>query len=513
MTPFKAPLEDILFSLSHVAQAGDLDEWDDTEAKDILSHFSSFAEDVIAPLNATGDKEGAQLINGRVQMPNGFKEAYAQLIENGWQGLSAPEEFGGAGISKLIAAGVSEIFSGANHSLQMVCNLVPGALTTLRLFATAEQQAHWIPKLASGECLSTMCLTEPAAGSDLSAIKCRAEPAGEGWVINGEKIFISGGDQDLSESILHLVLARSGGPGIKGLSLFICQSQPQVSATRIESKLGLHASPTCQMLFSNASAELVGEEGAGLMAMFKLMNHARIDVALQGVAHASNAAYTAHHYAHDRKQGRGPDGQAAYLSDHADVQRMLDEQKILAMGARAMCHIALKESLTGQRPALVELLTSLCKVIGSEAGIRSADLGIQILGGYGYLEEYGMEQIWRDARITAIYEGANGIHERTIVTRGLKSGSGAEEFADLMNELANGDSIVKASIERWLGVVEQLRSTKESTIHAHDFSNLTRRLFQQSVWVQIASVAERHSDSNELKRLSASVLSPVRSFS
>ncbi len=506
MTPFKAPLEDILFSLRLVAQADE--EWDETTATDILGHFSAFAENALAPLNATGDREGAQLIDGRVQMPKGFKEAYKQLIEDGWQGLSAPEEFGGAGVSRLIAAGVSEIFSGANHAMQMVCNLVPGAITTLRLFGTAEQQARWIPKLASGECLSTMCLTEPAAGSDLSAIKCRAEQAGESWVINGEKIFISGGDQNLSKDILHLVLARSGGPGIKGLSLFLCPAQPEVTITRIESKLGLHASPTCQMLFSDAGAELVGEEGAGLLAMFKLMNHARIDVALQGVAHASNAAYQSYHYACDRKQGRGPDGQTARLSDHADVQRMLDEQKILAIGARAMCHIALKESMKGQRPALVEILTSLCKVTGSEAGIRAADLGIQIMGGYGYLTEYGVDQIWRDARITAIYEGANGIHERTIVTRGLQSGTGAEDFADLMNELADGDSIIKEGTDRWLGVVQQLRSAKDPTSQAHNFCNLTRELFQQATWVRIAAVADHHPDTDELKRFCKSVLTP-----
>ena len=527
MTPFKAPLDDILFSLRYVAQANAINErsvkdasasarddaqdgdWDDDNAADILGHFGAFAEDVLAPLNATGDQEGAQLVDGRVQMPSGFKQAYSQLSNDGWQGLSAPEELGGSGVSKLIAAGVSEIFSGANHSLQMVCNLVPGAIATLRLFATAEQQAHWIPKLASGECLSTMCLTEAAAGSDLSAIKCRAAPVDDGWVINGEKIFISGGDQNLSKTILHLVLARSGGPGIKGLSLFLCASQPEISVTRIERKLGLHASPTCQMLFDNAKAELVGEEGAGLLAMFKLMNHARIDVALQGVAHASNAAYQAHHYAHERKQGRTSSGAAACLSDHADVQRMLDEQKILAIGARAICHIALKESLSNQRPALVEFLTSLCKLIGSEAGIRSADFGIQILGGYGYLTDYGMEQIWRDARITAIYEGANGIHERTLVTRGLQVGTAAEDFANLVSELSSNDSSIKERTVSWLNTVQRLRSSKDPTLDAHSFSNLTRELLQQAVWVRIAENAEYHPSGRDLARFSRRILGSV----
>ena len=509
MSTFVAPVDDILFSLRHVAQADQVEDWDDATATDILKHFGDFAQNVIAPLNATGDHEGAQLADGRVQMPAGFTNAYQQLIDDGWQGLSAPQAYGGAGVSVLIAAGVSEIFSGANHSLQMVCNLVPGAITTLRLFATSQQQAQWIPRLASGEYLSTMCLTEPAAGSDLSAIKCKAVQSDNGWVLSGEKIFISGGDQNLSQGIMHLVLARSGGAGIGGLSLFLCPSQPAARVTRIENKLGLHASPTCQMLFDQASAELVGEEGAGLKAMFKLMNHARIDVALQGVAHASHAAAQALRYASERKQGRTVEGQAAWLTDHADVRRMLDEQQVLAIGARAMCHIALVESQLGSSPSLVEFLPSVCKVVGSEAGIRSADLGIQILGGYGYLTEYGMDQIWRDARITAIYEGANGIHERTLVTRGLRSGSGAEEFAALVTALADGDSVVNASVAHWLSVVEKLRASDNPDTQAHAFFDLTQQLLQRAIWLRIARVARYHSDAEAIHRLAATVLQPV----
>ena len=509
MSTFKAPVDDILFSLRHVANASQSAEWDDATAADILGHFSELAENVIAPINAVGDKEGAQLVNGKVRMPTGFGTAYKQLIEDGWQGLSAPEQYGGVGVSPLIAAGVSEIFSGANHALQMVCNLVPGAINTLRLFATPAQQAEWIPRLAAGECLSTMCLTEPSAGSDLSAITCQAVQTDESWLITGEKIFISGGDQDLSQSIMHLVLARSSGAGIKGLSLFLCPSQAAAQVTRIEEKLGLHASPTCQMRFDSANAELVGEEGAGLMAMFKLMNHARIDVALQGVAHASHAAQLAQTYADDRKQGRRADGQAAVLSDHADVRRMLDEQQTLAMGARAMCHIALLEAQSGERPALVEFLTSLCKLVGSEAGIRAADLGIQILGGYGYLTEYGMDQIWRDARITAIYEGASGIHERALVTRGLRSGIAAEEFLNLVDQLATDNAAIKERAGHWFKVAKKLSATDDPTPQAHAFCNLTRQLLHEAIWARIATVAKHHPQSDKIQRLSATVLTPI----
>ncbi len=506
MFPFQAPVDDILFSLRHVAVVKEFDDWDDSVAEDVLGHFAELAENVLAPINAVGDSEGARLENGHVHMPTSFKTAYKQLCDDGWQGLTVPVEFGGEAVSPLIAAGVTEIFSGANHALQMVCALAPGAIAALRLCASEKQQAEWIPRLASGEYLSTMCLTEPAAGSDLSAIACRAEPHNEGWRLSGEKIFISGGGQDLSEGIVHLVLARSGAFGIKGLSLFLCPSQAGVRVTRIEEKMGLHASPTCQMLFEDADAELIGEQGDGLKAMFQMMNEMRIDVALQGVAHASHAADLARRYAQDRKQGRRPDGTAAALNEHPDVRRMLDEQRCLAMGARAMCHITMKETRLGVRPALVEFLTSVCKIVGSEAGIRSADLGIQVLGGYGYLTEYGMSQIWRDARITAIYEGTNGIHGRTLVTRGLRSSEGIADFAALMNELSGGSEVIDNNVANWLSVAQELSESEDATPQAFAFTSLTAQLFFKAAWVRIAAMADHHSDSDELRRLSSIVI-------
>lgn len=508
MFSFKAPVEDILFSLRHVAQVNTLPDWNDSDAEDVLTHFAEFAENVLAPLNAVGDSEGAQLHNGRVKMPSGFVDAYKQLSDDGWQGLTAPVEFGGQGVSPSIAAGVSEIFTGANHSLQMVCALAPGAIATLRLFGSSEQQAKWIPRLASGEYLSTMCLTESAAGSDLSAITTRAARTNSGWNLSGEKIYISGGDHDLTKAILHLVLARSGdaSSGLSGLSLYLCPAQAGVSVTRIEDKMGLHASPTCQMLFDDAHVELIGEEGKGLNAMFRMMNEVRIDVALQGVAHASHAADVARLFANERKQGRTADGQSAVLSDHADVRRMLDEQRSLAIGTRAICHIAIKEALLGRKPALVEFLTSISKIMGSEAGIQAADLGIQILGGCGYLNEYGMSQIWRDARITAIYEGANGIHKRAIVTRGLRAGGAIDDFAMLVRKLAEGDLSIEGDLAHWLKVAWRLSASDDPTPQSHAFSKLTEQLLRQAVWMRIAAMAEHHPDTEELHRLSATVL-------
>ncbi len=507
MIPFRAPNDDILFSLIHVADAARVPGWDADLSSEVLAHFGRFAEEVIAPLNATGDSEGARFENGRVRMPDGFGAAFAQLASDGWQGLTAPEAFGGMEASPLLAAGVSEVFSGANHSMQMVCGLVPGAIATLMRFGSEAQQSRWVPKLASGEVLSTMCLTEPGAGSDLAAIRTRASEDGDIWRLDGEKIFISGGDQDLSEDILHLVLARSGSPedGIRGLSLYLCARQPGARVTRIEEKLGLHASPTCQMVFDGAEAELIGQEGAGLAAMFTLMNHARLDVALQGVAHAARASRIAADYAAERRQGRRPDGAQATLSDHADVRRMLDAQAILAIGARAMCHVALVEIETGDNPALAEFLTSLCKVCGSEAGPAAADLGMQILGGYGYLSEYGMEQIWRDARICAIYEGANGIHTKTLVTRGLRPGAGADAFAGFVTDLSGG-SVDEGLLNAWRAQVERLRSADDPTPFAREFYEATAGLFRNAVWRKIASVADRHPEPDRLRELATQVL-------
>jgi len=397
MYPFKAPVDDILFSMRDVAEASALPDWDDDLARDILGTFAQFAEGVIAPLNAVGDTQGCQLENGRVRMPDGFTEAFGYLADMGWQGLTAPEDFGGIAQGPMIAAMVSEVFSGANHAMQMVCNLVPGAISTLLRFGTADQQAAWIPKLAAGTALSTMCLTEPGAGSDLSRVRTRAVQNGDQWTLNGEKIFISGGDQDMSEDILHVVLARTGAAeaGVKGLSLFITgksQAGSTLKVTRIEGKLGLHASPTCHMVFDDTPAELIGSEGEGLQAMFTLMNHARLDVALQGVAHASRAHAISLAYATDRKQGRRADGQPAVLSDHADVRRMLDQQRRLTLTGRALVHLTLVASEQGNA-ALVDFLTPICKVYCTQAGLDAADLGIQILGGYGYLTEYGVDQI------------------------------------------------------------------------------------------------------------------------
>lgn len=506
MKPFQAPLNDILFSLSHVAGANALDDFDAEFTGEIAGHFALFAEGELATIDEIGDQQGAQLKNGRVVMPEGFQSAFKALAEQGWQGLTVPEEFDGQGMDALTLAVTSEIFSGANQSLQMVTGLVPGAVRTLMTFGTDAQKAEYIPSLAAGETLATMCLTEPGAGSDLSRVRCRAKQDGAHWKITGEKIFISGGDQDLTDKILHLVLARTSDDGIKGLSLFLCPSEKadgtrnSVSVTRIEEKMGLHASPTCQLAFDDAEAALIGQEGQGLKAMFTLMNHARADVALQGVAHAARSYDVASTYAAERTQGRKADGAAAVLSDHADVRRMLDEIDACALGGRAIAHLSFVAMESADKRDLVEFLTPVAKVYCTEAGMKAAELGIQVLGGYGYLQEYRLDQTYRDVRIAAIYEGANGIHARMLATR-LLPGAAADAFETLITAEAS-DEIVKL----WKDARAYLLAQDDSTPLAHDFMQLTIQVLLQCMWTRIAAKADLHNDPERIARVAKSAL-------
>ena len=493
MIPFSAPLNDILWSLTHVAQADRLPDWYADEAAEILGHFAKFTESEIAPLDAIGDAEGCKLVDGRVQMPTGFGRAYQAYVEGGWHGAALPAEHGGMGLSALLSLSSTEILAGACHAFQMVVGLVPGAARTVLNFGTEDQIAATLPGFTSGEMLATMCLTEPGAGSDLSAIRTKAVETNDGWAITGEKIFISGGDQDMSPRIAHLVLARTGAveDGIKGLSLFLCLSDQcdatQISVTRIEEKLGLHASPTCQLRFQNAPGHLIGAKGQGLTAMFTLMNHARLDVALQGVAHAARARAIAQDYCSTRIQGRKADQTPALLCDHADVQRMLGHQRLLEITARAMVHLTAVELELGERPLLVEFLTPLCKIYATEAGIQAADLGIQLLGGYGYLREYRVEQTWRDARITAIYEGTNGIHAATLAGRLLrwKDGAAADAFAAFLSTLG----LPPAEFDTWNTLRQQVAQSEHFAPLAHGFSRATLALFERALWTRFTQLS------------------------
>jgi len=513
MKPFSAPVDDILFSLNHVAGAPRLADYDAELASEIAGHFAAFAEGVIAPIDEPGDREGARLEAGRVHLPEGYKAAFDAFVEQGWTSLTAPEEFGGQGLGGVIGAIVSEIETGASQAFNMLVNLVPGSIRTIMAFGSDDQKARFIPPMAEGRWLGTMCLTEPGAGSDLGRVRTRAERHGAGWRITGEKIFISGGDQDISEGIFHLVLARTGAAeeGVKGLSLFACLSEREdgsrnaVRVTRIEEKMGLHAQPTCQLAFDGAEAELVGREGEGLKAMFTLMNHARIDVGLQGVAHAARAYDIAAAYAAERVQGRDASGPVS-IDRHGDVARMLAEIDAAALGGRAMAHLALVTMEAGDDPWLVEFLTPVVKAHCSEAGMRAAETAMQVLGGYGYLEEYRLSQIYRDVRIAAIYEGSNGIHAMALAGRLLRLENGAafDAFARLIEATEPTPGLTRA-YAAWQAARAHLETGADPGPVATPFLRLTARVLEQAVWARISAAADHHPDPARLHRASALV--------
>jgi len=374
---------------------------------------------------------------------------------------------------------------------------------------TDDKKARFIPPLAEGRWLGTMCLTEPGAGSDLGRVRTRAVPDGDVWKITGEKIFISGGDQDISEGIFHLVLARTGSPedGVRGLSLFACTSDLEdgtrnpIRVTRIEEKMGLHAQPTCQLAFDGATAELVGPEGGGLKAMFTLMNHARIDVALQGVAHAARAYDIASAYAAERIQGRD-----VTIDQHGDVRRMLDEIDALALGGRAMAHLALVTMEAGDDPWLLEFLTPVIKAHCSEAGMRAAETAMQVLGGYGYLEEYRVSQIYRDVRIAAIYEGTNGIHAMGLAGRLLRLENGAafDAFARFVEAQPQSPGLAR-SWAAWKTARAYLETGVDVGPVAAAFLRLTARTLEQAMWTRIAAASDQHPDPARIARVAALV--------
>ena len=504
MTPYKAPVDDILFALN-LAGAGTLPDWNEDMTREILGHFGRFAEDRLAPLDEPGDRQGCRIESGRVRMPDGFAEAWAELVEQGWHAIGLPERWGGQQLPAPLLGAISEVFAGANHSLQMVPALVPGVARTILNFGTDAQKERWLPRLATGDWLTAMALTEPGAGSDLSGIRTRAIQGGDHWVLEGEKIFISGGDQDLSPHILHLVLARTGRPedGTRGLSLFLTPStddsgaRSTISVTRIEEKLGLHGSPTCQMSYDGAKAELLGDLGGGLRAMFTLMNHARLEVSLHGLAHATRASHIARAYAAERSQG------GKTLDRHADVRRMLEEADALSLCGRVVTLTAMTELQRNGDTPLVDFLTPVAKVMGTDAGIRAADLAIQVLGGYGYVREYRVEQTWRDARITSIYEGANGIHARQLATRGLRHGGGAA--ADAFDAMIAETPELATELDLWRQARQRLTASDDPEAEAHAFMQLTITLALAQAAQRLGAAAAASPDPERYARTAAFV--------
>jgi acyl-CoA dehydrogenase len=457
--PYRSPVGDILFSLKAVADLpemigseldGDFD-WDTISS--VVAEAGRFATEEIAPLDRKGDVIGARYENGIVVIPPGFGDTYRRWAEAGWGGVSAPTEFGGMGLPHMVNVACTEIWNGASMAFALCPLLTEGAIGALKAFGSRQLLDSYLPAMIAGRWTGTMNLTEPQAGSDLNAVRTRAERAADGtYRVFGQKIFITYGEHDMAENIVHLVLARlpDAPPGTRGLSLFLAPKflvnpdgslgpRNDLRCASIEHKLGIHASPTCVMIYGEnegSKAWLVGEENRGLAAMFVMMNAARLAVGTQGVAIGERAYQQALAFARERRQGRGPkggDGMAPII-EHADVQRMLMTMKATVQAARGICHLtaaSLDLASHGRTPEAqaagsdrAALLTPIAKAFSTDIGDEATTLGVQIHGGMGFIEETGAAQLMRDSRITSIYEGANGVQAIDLVQRKLPLAGG-----------------------------------------------------------------------------------------
>ena len=444
---FRAPLRDLTLALQTAGHpalvAGSFPELDEDTVAAVLEAAGAFTEEQLAPLNRKGDQIGARYENGTVIAAPGFADAYQAFVAGGWNSLSADPEHGGQGLTKAMELAVFEMVHASNMAFGLCPMLTQAAIEALDLHGTERQKRLVLPKLVSGEWTGTMNLTEPQAGSDLAAVTTRAEPDGKGgYRLTGQKIFITWGDHDAAENICHLVLARlpDSPPGVKGISLFLATKRlvddegnlgaaNDLRAGSIEHKLGIHGSPTCVMLFEGAQAELVGEVNNGIAHMFVMMNAARLQVGVQGVAIAERAFQQALAFSQERKQGRAV-WSAEYpapLYGHPDVRRTLLLMKAKIEAARAIClttgvladlaNLAGTEAKRTTARQRQELLTPIAKAWSTDIGVEVASLGVQVHGGMGFIEETGAAQHYRDARIAPIYEGTNGIQAIDLVGR------------------------------------------------------------------------------------------------
>jgi len=433
---FTAPVREQRLILDAVVRIGEIDGGPDGDTVDaVLEGAAALAEGEFAPLARIGDTQGARWDNGVVTTPPGFRDAWNAFVEGGWMTLAAPEAHGGQGLPFVMSAALMDDLNAANVGFALCPMLSMGAIEAIDKHGSEELKRNYLPKIVSGEWPATMNLTEPQAGSDVGALKTRAEPNGDGsWRLIGTKIFITYGDHDLSDQIVHMVLARTPGApdGTRGISLFLVPkllpdgSRNDLRCVSIEHKMGIHASPTCVMSYGDeggATGWLVGPEQGGMAAMFTMMNNARLNVGLQGVGIAEAATQGAVAYALERKQGQR-NKLPVPIAEHPDVRRMLLRMRALTMGARALAYYAFGQLDRGARgdpqaAMRADVLTPLVKAWCTDVGCEVASLGVQVHGGMGYIEETGAAQHLRDARIAPIYEGTNGIQAADLVGRKL----------------------------------------------------------------------------------------------
>jgi alkylation response protein AidB-like acyl-CoA dehydrogenase len=490
MTSYTAPIRDMQFVLHEVlrvqeADVAGYDELDRETTSAILEEAGKLSSEVLHPLNAVGDTEGCTLENGVVRTPTGFKDAFEAVKAGGWTALDCDPEYGGTGMPYILGTAVGEMFVSANMAFNMYQGLTHGAYSAIHTHGSDQQKATFLPKMVTCEWTGTMNLTEPHAGTDLGLLRTRAEPQGDGtYAITGQKIFISAGEHDLAENIIHLVLAKiPGGPeGVKGISLFIVPkflvnedgslgARNAVSVGKIEEKMGIHGNATCVMNYDGATGYLLGEAHKGLRAMFTMMNEARLGVGLQGYAQAEVAYQNALTYARDRLQGRditgaqAPDKAADPIIVHPDVRRNLLDQKSFTEGARAFtywcAHLIDRSVRSGDAAAegLVSLMIPVLKGFCTDKGFECAVGAQQVYGGHGYIEEWGMSQFARDARIAMIYEGANGIQALDLVGRKLAQDGGKHVMAFF--DLVKGFCKEAAEVEGMAEFTEPLKAASK----------------------------------------------------
>jgi alkylation response protein AidB-like acyl-CoA dehydrogenase len=503
MPDYKAPVRDIRFVIHEVLESEKLyqslpgfGEATEDLMNAIIDEGARFAENVVAPLNRSGDEEGCHWTAEGVTTPTGFKEAYRQYVDNGWPALSADAEYGGQGMPSMLGIMMNELAGTANWSWVMYPGLSHGAVNTVEAHGDAEQKSKFLTKLISGEWTGTMCLTESQCGSDLGLLRTKAEPRADGsYAITGTKIFISAGEHDMTENIVHIVLARlpDAPEGTKGISLFIVPkfnvnddgsigTRNTVHCASIEEKMGIHGNATCVLNFDGAKGFLIGPPNRGLNAMFTFMNTARIGTATQGLAHAELSFQGALSYAKERLAMRSltgpknPGGPADPIIVHPDVRRMLLTQKAFAEGSRAFLYYLAQqgdivasgnEEQAKAADDLMALLTPIGKAFVTEAGFEAANLGLQVYGGHGFIREWGMEQIVRDARIAMLYEGTTGIQALDLVGRKVL-GSGGKlllRFTDIIDafclahdtaEYAEFVQPLKAHTQEWINLSMKL---------------------------------------------------------
>ncbi|TDF41855.1 acyl-CoA dehydrogenase [Alteromonadaceae bacterium M269] len=547
MEGFKAPVKDALFVMNellgyeeHYANLGYEDATPDM-VQAIFSEAAKFAENVLAPINASGDEEGCQWNDGEVTTPKGFKEAYQQYVEGGWTGMAQPEEFGGQNLPYSLASTMAEWFSSANHSWAMYPGLSQGCMETLKAHGSKEQQDMYLNNLVAGHWTGTMCLTEPHCGSDLGMLKCKAEPNGDGsYSLTGTKIFISAGEHDMSENIVHIVIARlpDAPGGTKGISLFVVPKfnagpngekleRNAVSCGSIEHKMGIKASATCVINFDGAKGYLVGEENRGLNCMFTFMNTARIGTGLEGLSASEAAFQGALAYAKDRIQFRSmtgpknPNGPADPIINHPDVRRMLLTQKAFAEGNRALAIYAMQlvdiahDSKSDQERQIAEaklaFLTPIVKAFLTETAQESTSYGMQVFGGHGFIKEWGMEQLARDTRICTMYEGTTGIQAIDLLARKVAGSKGellnifAQEVKDYCLSIRGESQFnawsnsIEKHVDEWLQMTGEImqraaKNPEELGAASVDYLMYSGYVVVGYFWLKIAVTAQQKLD-------------------